>query len=1707
MSEGGAAGGEGSSPGRWPRLRRALQTALAWRISAPAAAGIAAGAFVAGLIVAAALTVGPHVKTTEAWASAGGPWSLFGKPRGAGATRPGPAKPEGFAVWRTRIDATGPEPLACIEFSRTLNPEASYNDFLEVAPNNGVKASARVKGSELCVGGLGFMNRKITVLKGLPALNGDKLAASAEVAFEFGEKPAYVGFAGSGVILPREESDGVGIETVNVTRLHIEVWRVVDRNLVRKSISAPDPTGEGDYAGDYGRDSAGDDGRIVWEGDIAVKGDPGQKLTTVFPLGAVLKEMKPGGYLIKAKDASSAKPSKKKKVVAADSASDEEGEGGGGDYDSNPPAQARRWVMFTDMALTGYEGSDGLDIVVRSLNSAKALPGLRVALVARNGEDLGEGRSDPQGRLRFPKPLFAGEGGGRAKMVMAYGPQGDLAVLDLDRAPADLSSQGVGGRADPASSDAKAPRVSQGAVDAYLYADRGVYRPGETVHVNALLRDRETRAVKDRKGALVVYRPSGVEFARYRFDKTPVGSIAADVAIPKAAQRGQWSANLELDGVDRAAGTLTFDVEDFAPQRLDVKVAGRETVPLTGTETRLIDVTSRFLYGAPGSGLQTQGEARLKVDTDPFPQFKGYAWGDQVKPFEEKFIDLDHTVTDGEGKAALHLPSFAAQGVTQPLEASLVASVFEPGGRPVRESLKLKVRTAALYLGAKVTLGDSSGREDPLDTLDIIAADPFGRRVAAPGTSYSLIHETWDYDWFRNGDRWQWRHNNRDIIVQAGVLNIGAGAPVRLSRRLGWGDYRLEMTSPSGARSLIRFASGWGAPAKDVEAPDVARVSAGIHAYRQGDTVSITLKAPFAGEAQVAVATDHLIDYRSVSVGANGATVRLKSNAAWGGGAYVLVSVIQPRDPASTPKPRRALGVLYVPLDAVGRRLDVAIGTPDKAHSKAGLDIPLTIKGDGFHGKARVTIAAVDEGILRITKFQSPDPIKWYFGKKALSLHYRDDYGRLLDPNLGAPANVNFGAGEGGGEGLTTTPIRTIALWSGVVETDDSGHATVHLPAPDFNGELRIMTVAWTDDAVGSASKPITVREAVVADLNLPRFLAPGDRALATLELHNLEGRAGGYLATLVSRGGPIANFRQLIQLALGQRTIVRMPVDAPRVAGIGSVGFRVQGPGFSTGRDYPIQTRLGWGKVTRTTSVLQKPGESFTPAAGLMSGLAAGDTSMEVSFSPFRGFDPAPIAAALRRYPYGCSEQLVSGAYPLLYAAEVSTDPKAKRGSAGLNKAIAQLLDRQSLDGSFGLWHVADGEAEPWLGAYITDFLIDAQKMGAPVPQDAIDRALSAMRQVSRPEGFGNVGYRMSYPDWWLSTREGTKAYNEIMRRRASAYALYVMAKGGQGDLPRLRWWHDVQMKSVASPLARAQVAAGLALMGDNARARSGFAQAEAAIGYKEEYDWYQSPLRDLAAMVSLAYEAREPDVAHRLEGKMEDAVRNPDQLNTQEEARLLQAAHAMLRASGPAKIAAQGATLMVGSAGAPRWSIGNLASARFSNLGTGAIWRTVTVTGSPTTAPEANARGLTLSKQIFTLKGESPNLQTLKQGDRVIVLVSGRSAQARTTQLVVDDPLPAGFEVETVLGEADGIVEGGQDGPFRFLGKLTYANLREARDDRFVAATALAGGKEFAFAYIARAVTPGDFLLPGAEARDMYRPSVAARTAARRAAIAAGN
>ncbi len=249
---------------------------------------------------------------------------------------------------------------------------------------------------------------------------------------------------------------------------------------------------------------------------------------------------------------------------------------------------------------------------------------------------------------------------------------------------------------------------------------------------------------------------------------------------------------------------------------------------------------------------------------------------------------------------------------------------------------------------------------------------------------------------------------------------------------------------------------------------------------------------------------------------------------------------------------------------------------------------------------------------------------------------------------------------------------------------------------------------------------------------------------------------------------------------------------------------------------------------------------------------------------------------------------------------------------------------------------------------------------------------------------------------------------------------------------------------------------------------------------------------------MIALAYEAGETDLARSLQGRLENAVEDPDRLNTQEQARLLQAAHFMLAAAGQIRIETAGVSPLVNSGGAMRWGVGPLAQARFVNRGTGALWRTVTVRGEPATQPAAASQGLSVEKSYFTMQGQRVDPAHLAQGDRVVVRISGRAAASQTLPLVIDDALPAGFEIETVLSPEDA-----SEGPFKFLGVLFAVNAQEMRDDRYVAALKLPGGRPFTVAYVARAVTAGDFYLPGVEARDMYHAGVFARTAGARTAI----
>lgn len=1591
------------------------------------------------------------------------------EPRSPDAARVEPEQITAFEYLRYRIEVDGDTPRLCLGFTGALDPAADYSAYLTIDPEIPLALSA--SGRSLCVGGMRFDSGQSLMLRaGLPSADGQRLARDETIEIEFGDRPSYVGIGGDGIILPRLEADGLAIETVNVDTVRIKLWRVTDRALAFRSISEGYTAAEGDYGWLSKEERPFDVAEMIWDGEMDTPGLANSATTTVFPLADVIGRLQPGAYFIEVDDASST-----------------------GDSDRSP-ARTKRWLVITDLALTAYRGSDGIDYVVRSLHTAAPVAGVRIELVARSNEILGVAMTDTNGRARFEGPLLAGTGATAPRMLTAYGPDNDFAVLDLQRNPLDLSGQDIGGRVRP------------DGVDGFVYLDRGIYRPGEKVEAAVLLRDAAAIAVDDRAGSLILFGPNNIEADRLRFDGAPnAGGLSWSIELPAQAARGEWRLDVGVDGLGIVA-QRRFSVEDFVPQRIDLDLEADIERPLLAGERREVLADVRFLYGAPGSGLAVETRLRIEKDPAPFPDYASFNFGRHDESFREISLSLADRVADGAGRAVLTVdPGQEAHTSNAPLRIRTVVSAIEPGGRPVADDVRLPYRPRDLYLGLD-PLFDGRAQRRQAVSFDVVGLTALGEPGAAE-LNWSLVRIDWRYSWYRTDSNWRWRRSRRVVPIEEGGLTLGANGQAQIDLpAMDWGDYQLVVTSEAhGIESSAQFWVGWGArPVSGTEAPDRIRLAGPETPPNVGDTIELSILPPYAGEAEIVIATDRVIETRSVQVPEAGAQVSFRVTEEWGAGAYAMVSVFTPRDPVEQPRPRRAVGVTHLPVNMDHRTLTLSLDAPELARPRETLRLGVQADGIG-RGSAWVTVAAVDEGILALTRFASPDPHGWYFGKTALRVGLFDDYGRLLDPNQGAAAAVRQGGDQIGGAGLTVVPTQTVALYSAPVRFDSQGRAEIDLEIPDFNGELRLMAVAWSADEVGQIAQPLTVRDPVPAELILPRFLAPGDESTTTLTVDNVEGTAGQYLA-LISAETPVsANAEDRSEYAVGQRRDAQFAINGLDT-GVGEVSLSVSGPNdFAVSRRYPIEIRSPWLPYSMVQRGRVSPGEDWVPDPNALTNFMPGTGEVVVSFES-TPLDTTALLQSLDRYPYACTEQITSRGMPLLYVdqlAGLENLAEIEGARQRVQEAISTLLNRMSNDGTIGLWRVGDRYASIWLAAYSIDFLSRAKEAGYSVPDAALERAYTRLEHIANQEMWRVRGY--------VSTVNGRGRWQtdttERLSDRGSAYALYVLARAGRANRSRLRYMHDERIDVIASPLARAQIGAALHLIGDRARSRSAFDAAERVLGYSNRGDWYQSARRDLAGVLALAAEADDVSRVERLAERVAVELPEPSRLTTQEKAFLLLAARSL--AGDAVDMRVEGSSddrILTASVTGQQFEFDAVTlsdGARFTNAGDGPVWVTQVSYGEPVSAPPSVSEGMSAIKRIRHLDGRDADLAALRQGDRLIIELTLSSPEPRTIPAIAIDLLPAGFEIEAVLRESDA----GRSGPYPWLGRLATPRVAEVRDDRFVAAINLRDRGTARFAYMVRAVTPGNYAMPGVVAEDMYRPDVFARTESQRVQIAGQN
>ena len=1540
----------------------------------------------------------------------------------------------GFRVIDDEVDADTASPRACLRFSEPL---AEGNvDFAPYVSVLGMeKPAVTADGDKLCVDGLRHGETyEITVRAGVPSSIADEPSLRPATATVYvRDRTPSVRFTGRNYVLPRTGQQGIPFVSVNVDRVAVEIFRIGERGV------GPEVT-DSKFQRQLDSEDIGklreDTAAKVFAGEVDVERKLNEEITTAVPLEDTVKTLEPGVYVMIARP------------------SDREPEY----YD----AQATQWFVVSDLGLTAVSGGDGVHAFVRSLASAGPLAGVELKLVARNNEVLATAKTDAGGYARFEAGLTRGEGG-LAPALLTAAAGGDYGFLVLTAAGFDLSDRGVDGRAAP------------GPLDALVYTERGVYRPGETVHVTTLLRDQDGRGVENLPLTFVFERPDGAEDRRAAVEDAGAGGRTFDLPLVSDATTGTWRVKVYAEVGQKPIGEASFLVEDYVPERLTLET-GTDAREMTAAGVP-VTVDGRWLYGAPAADLAVEADVTIRGSDAPLAGLTGYRFGladEELAPVRTELGEVARTDKDGKARVTLAQPSLPS--TSKPLEAAIAVRLREPGGRAIERSLTLPVAATQPRIGVRPLFGERPGEGETAQfDLRALAAD--NSFTALKGLRWEISRLNTRYQWYSEGSSWNYETITTTSREADGVIDVGADAPARIEAKLGYGRYRLDVTSedPNGPATSVIFSSGWNVSAENAESPDKLDVALDKPLYAPGDRAALRIDAPFAGKATVAVVGNGVITTRVIDVkeGANETVLDVTED--WRPGAYAVAFLHRPLDAAASRMPGRAIGLAYARIDAAPHTLGVALETPEQAAPRGTLRVPVKIGNLAAGEDARIVVAAVDVGILNLTGFKAPAPDEDAFAQRKLSAELRDLYGQLIDGMRAARGRIRTGGDESGSMGMGEPPTQEpLALFSGIVPVAADGTAEAAFDIPAFNGTVRLMAMAWTKDKLGHAEKDVVIADPVVVTASLPRFLSVGDVSRLRLDIHNVSGAAGNFALKIAQEGGAVtfAAVDRTFALKEDERTAFDLPVTAQHV---GRAAFTVtltapDGRTFAQNLSLPVQPAAP-AVTTRNVAQLAPKTGSLTVTADLLKDYVEGTGSVALSVGPNAAFEPAAFIGALETYPYGCSEQLASRLVAILYAEDFGvrlSDDQRDRA----REMIGRILARQSSSGGFGLWS-ADGD-DLWLDAYVTDVLTRAREKNYPVPERAIAQALTRLKNV--------LGYQGEFDD--------------EKQAQDFAYAHYVLARNGRPIIGDLRYLADSRIDDIASPLARAQIGAALALAGDRARAAKAFAAADAALGEQTVDEAsrldYGSRLRDGAGVLALAAETSVASVIPAVANKVEEARGARIGFSTQENAWLLRASQAL-------KAEADGLTLTVN--GAPHKGVFNRAldsaalgaGLKVVNAGTAQVSATVTLRGAPRIMPGAVEQGVSLERAYYTLAGEAVDPSTVAQNTRLVVVLTARQTDEQAGRFLVVDHLPAGFEIDNPR-----IVTSAEVASLPWLDSEFAPDHSEFRDDRYVGAfdRTQATDSQMVAAYIVQAVAPGTYVHPPAQIEDMYRPDRFART-----------
>lgn len=1327
------------------------------------------------------------------------------------------------------------------------------------------------------------------------------------------------------------------------------------------------------------------------------------------------------------------------------------------------------FVLSSNVGIMAKQGaSNSYTVVVNDLITTDPIANSDVTIYNFQMQKVGTAKTDEQGFATVSyseeRPFVLTASNGRDLNYLKIVPNQSLSLSNFDVSGA----------------------VLRKGLQAYLYGERGVWRPGDSIYLTMILDDREGNMPDNHPANLELFTPQGELYKNYVVNGKN-GFYSFRMTTTDDAETGTWLANIKVGGVQFSKN---LKIETIKPNRLKIRLITDEVIDGAKSSVKF-DISSQWLHGAPAANLKADVELLLTPKHTSFKKYEQYVFNDPISSFYSESTTIFDGKLDEQGETSFtaKMPSFAAAPGL--LNAKFISRVYENGGDASIYVQNATYSPYSSYVGLKVPEPkDGRWLETDIDyKLDIVTVEGDGKLTDIRNMNVKIYKVGWSWWWNNNsGDLSSYVNNSNATVLLNQDFSTSSGK-AQINFRIAypnWGRFLVLVTDKdSGHRTGQTIYVDWPAyrgraDMNEAGGESMLNFSADKSKYNVGEKATIILPKSSDGRALVSIEDGAKILHKEwvKTSGSSETKYTFDITAEMAPNIYVFVSLLQPHNQENNSLPIRMYGVVNIDAEDKTTILEPTITMPEELKPEQEYRITVSERNKK---EMTYTLAVVDEGLLDLTAFKTPNAWSTFYAKQALGIRTWDLYNYVLGRKTGkiGPLLSIGGDEELGQSNETVKRFKPVVQFVGPFTLKAGSSETHNLKMPAYFGSVRVMVVAGNakNKAYGSTQKTVPVRNPLMILSTLPRVAGPGEEIVLPVNVFAMNDNVKNVKVKVSAQNG-LFDFtdgtEQNVSFSKSGDQTVYFKLKVANKTGAEKIVITASSGSETATETIDIEVRNPNPYMFMDDGELLKPGATADLKLSFESLNSTDWAKLELSRMP--GLDLNKSIKYLFEYPHGCAEQVTSRTFPALFIHKFKSLTKEEKVVLNQNvqTGIELLGARQKPNGGFAYWPGGDYINE-WASTYATHFVVEADRAGYKVPSRIKNNAISFLKKAVNE---------------WTGKPLYTSYYSETMSPLQQAYRLYVLALANQ---PELAAMNRLKEYSQLDTQTKWRLAAAYALAGRKDVAKEILSRADTNVAtYSYSNDTYGSSARDLAMIIQTQVLMDDIEGAMKLAQELAKQVNNSDYLTTQTAAYSLLAMSELSDKVGSSPMSVEwelngkkqktevSDKVYVEIPITPQAEI----SVRVKNNGASVLnTRLVGVTQPFVEPNNPQSNGLSLNVTYEDESKRPISVARLKQGTEFYAVVSVQNKTGRyASDLTLTEIFASGWEIFNTR-----LFAGTSNSNF---------NYQDIRDDRVYTYFNLGANENRVFRIKLQAAYCGKFYLPSVYCDAMYNPALNART-----------